>query len=196
MSQNVEIEYKNLLTELEYEKLIKAFEINKAESFTQENIYFDSKEMVLKENQLALRIRIKDDVAEMTLKSPHEGHLLETNESLTIERARALVEKTVIYPTGQIADLLASYGIDSMTPLYIIAQLRTQRLEKKVHSCLIVLDKSWYGDQIDYELEIESTTSTEGKQFIKNLLTQYDIPERDTPNKISRAVQDQQKRTL
>lgn len=196
MSQNVEIEYKNLLTELEYEKLIKAFKINKAESFTQENIYFDSKEMVLKENQLALRIRIKEDTAEMTLKSPHEGHLLETNESLTIEQASTLVEKTVIYPTGQIAELLASYGIDSMTPLHIIAQLRTQRLEKKVHSCLMVLDKSWYGDQIDYELEIESTTSKGGKQFIENLLAQYDIPERDTPNKISRAIKDQQKRSL
>lgn len=42
MSQNLEIEFKNMLTKAEYERILHEFHIGQDDIFTQENLYFDS----------------------------------------------------------------------------------------------------------------------------------------------------------
>ena len=44
--ENLEIEYKTLLTENEYEQLIKKFSLEKATPFFQRNFYFDTKDFL------------------------------------------------------------------------------------------------------------------------------------------------------
>lgn len=187
MNQNIEIEFKNLLTESEYTNLFKELKLNTQSTFTQENIYFDTPDFSLKGKKLALRIRIKENQAEITLKSPHKGHLLETNMPLTISETNAILQKNTFVPTGMIAEVLESYEINLTRSLHIFARLKTERIEKKVQDSIIVLDKSWYADQVDYELEVESLSAEEGTQLINDLLEKYSIPRRKTPNKIARA---------
>ena len=93
MSKNIEIEKKNLLTEQEYKLIYNEYNLDKEPSFTQVNMYFDTREKRLKINQAALRIRTKEAFAEMTLKIPHKNHLLEVNESLTLEEAEKIINQ-------------------------------------------------------------------------------------------------------
>ena len=83
LSQNLEIEFKNMLTKEEYESVIKTFHIHESSIYTQENHYFDTADFDLKEKSSALRIRQKDGKFEMTLKQPCKEGLLETNQALT-----------------------------------------------------------------------------------------------------------------
>ncbi|MCD8511633.1 MAG: CYTH domain-containing protein, partial [Bacillus sp. (in: Bacteria)] len=81
MSQELEIEFKNMLTKEEFIRLMNIYEPygNKA---VQTNYYFDTNEMQLKRNKCALRIRRKGSHFVLTLKEPHpEGHL-ETHQNI------------------------------------------------------------------------------------------------------------------
>lgn len=58
-NQNIEIEFKNMLTKEEYELLLTHFQVGKEDLFEQENHYFDTSDFALKANHSALRIRKK-----------------------------------------------------------------------------------------------------------------------------------------
>ncbi|API89120.1 hypothetical protein BKP56_07570 [Marinilactibacillus sp. 15R] len=187
MDQNIEIEFKNLLTEKEYMDLFKGLNLKTQNIFSQENIYFDTINFDLKKKKLALRIRIKNTHAEITLKSPHKEHLLETNIAISLLEAQQIIKSNAYYTSDSIADILRSYGLDTNIPLKIFANLRTERIEQKNNNSIIVLDKNYYANQVDYELEVESSSAEEGNQLIDDLMKNYEIPKRKTPNKIMRA---------
>ena len=104
MSQNLEIEFKNMLTKEEYERLIKTFQFHKSSIYTQENHYFDTAHFDLKEKGSALRIRQKDGKFELTLKQPCKEGLLETNQVLSpAEASKAMTENKL--PNGMVKEL-------------------------------------------------------------------------------------------
>lgn len=187
MAQELEIEFKNLLSENEYQKLINYFEIDEKDYFIQENIYFDTSDFKLKQHHAALRIRIKNDFAEMTLKTPKENHLLETTLPLTLESARQLIDDKHFLPTSEIAQTLEKLGLNTSEPVQLITYLKTKRAEKSLKDGLVVLDQSWYGNQSDYELEVEARDEQTGEKFFLQILESFDIPRRETKNKIQRA---------
>ncbi|MCC5895133.1 MAG: CYTH domain-containing protein [Alkalibacterium sp.] len=187
MNQEIEIEFKNLLTEEEYDVLSSTYFLKSAESFTQKNIYYDTESYDLKNRSCALRIRVKEESAEFTLKSPFEGHHKELNIPLTIEEAERLISMEAIMPPEQIKAFLKNeYELD-VTTVNKLTELVTQRIEKEYKECLLVLDKSWYNDTVDYELEIESPSIEQGSSLFDSLLRTHSIPKRHTPNKIARA---------
>lgn len=59
MSQNIEIEFKNLLTETEFMQLKSFLDIDNSMFIKQDNHYFDTANFTLKELGCALRIRFK-----------------------------------------------------------------------------------------------------------------------------------------
>lgn len=59
MSETIEIEFKNLLTKVEYEKLLNAFNVKDEQIICQTNHYFDTPDFTLKDLGSALRIREK-----------------------------------------------------------------------------------------------------------------------------------------
>ena len=61
MSTNLEIEFKNMLDESEYQELLKCFSIQEEQIWTQKNVYFDTHSFDLKKNQAARRVRIKNN---------------------------------------------------------------------------------------------------------------------------------------
>jgi uncharacterized protein YjbK len=187
MSQSIEIEFKNLLTDTEYERIKKHFRLDPSLFFLQENHYFDTPDFSLRENGAALRIRQKGNRFELTLKQPVPSGLLETNQILTNEEATHALTNNQI-PPGQITQYILDMSInpDSVT---FFGTLTTERAEWEYQNGLLVLDKSSYLETIDYELEYEVKEYTEGEiQFIQ-LLQNLQIPQRKTDNKIKRFYQ-------
>ncbi|MGG3469840.1 CYTH domain-containing protein [Neobacillus pocheonensis] len=184
MTQQVEIEFKNLLTRQEYERFLNEFNIDKKQIFTQENHYFDTSDFALKSRVTALRIRRKQDDYEMTLKQPADVGLLETNQLITTEEALHAFQVGEL-PFGNIKKIIEEIGI-SFSELKYFGSLLTNRVEVEYTKGLLVLDHSQYLNKEDYELEFEAENFQEGKLIFLQLLDQYHIPIRKTENKIQR----------
>ncbi|WML38803.1 CYTH domain-containing protein [Neobacillus sp. OS1-2] len=187
MSQNIEIEFKNMLTHMEYEKLLKAFHIEKSDIFSQENHYFDTVNFSLKGIGAALRIRKKGDAFEMTLKQPASVGLLETNQIISEDEAVNSIKFGKL-PGGEIQCLIEAQKIP-FSEIQYFGSLTTNRVEVNYKNGLLVLDHSCYLTKEDYELEYEVENYSEGLKVFKELLAQFTIPERQTDNKIRRFYQ-------
>lgn len=184
MSQNIEIEFKNLLTKQEFERLVNHFKLSEMDFFTQENHYFDTSDFALKEQGSALRIRKKEGKYELTLKQPYQDALLETNETLEPYTAE------IMFKTGKIMDetikrLIKEMNINPDTIQYF-GSLTTNRAEVEYEKGLVVLDNSFYLNIEDFELEYEVSNRIDGQKKFASLLAQLEIPVRKTENKIKR----------
>ena len=190
MPEQIEIEFKNLLSEEEYQELCTAFSMDEVSPITQENIYLDTPDFQLKEHQAALRVRVKEhNQGEITLKTPLEQGLLETTVTLSPNETLTFMETNNLPNKTELTDKLATFNI-SHTDLCVLASLKTKRLEKEISSdLLLVLDESWYHGQHDFELEIEASSYSIGEEFFDALLQHHHIPKRQTLSKIQRAVQ-------
>lgn len=187
MSQQIEIEFKNMLTKEEYEWLLQEFTISENQIFSQENHYFDTPDFALKEKGAALRIRQKDHGYELTLKQPANVGLLETNQIISKEEAATALQAGDL-PTGNIQELIEQMGI-SYPKMDYFGSLITKRVEIEYKNGILVLDHSYYLNREDYELEFEVENFDQGKENFNLLLTQFNIPYRKTRNKISRFYQ-------
>jgi uncharacterized protein YjbK len=187
MSEIIEIEFKNLLTKGEYEKLLKAFEVMDEQIICQTNHYFDTPNFTLKELGSALRTREKKDHYEMTLKQPADVGLLETTQTLSKNEFLAAITKGIL-PKGIIHERLELLNI-LLTDLEYFGSLTTKRAEFTYKAGLLVLDHSLYLNTEDYEVEYEVEDFQRGQLDFKELLEQYNIPLRRTPNKIARFYQ-------
>ncbi|WP_102271805.1 CYTH domain-containing protein [Cytobacillus massiliigabonensis] len=184
MFQNIEIEFKNLLTRQEFEKLVSHFRLNETDFFTQENHYFDTPDFALKERASALRIRKKEGNYELTLKQPYQDALLETNEILEPITAELMV-KTGKIENETIKRLIEEMNIDSDRIQYF-GSLTTKRAEVEYEGGLVVIDNSFYLNKEDFELEYEVSNRIDGQKKFSALLEQLKIPMRKTENKIKR----------
>jgi uncharacterized protein YjbK len=184
MSQNIEIEFKNILTKREYEGFLEYFKIGKNQIFSQENHYFDTPDYGLKSKESALRIRKKGEIYEMTLKQPAAVGLLETNQIIGEEEAYKAIQQGRL-PSGIIQRLIEDYEISFSTIEYF-GTLITERVELEYMKGLLVLDHSIYLGKEDYELEYEVENYQAGEKIFLELLNQFKIPTRKTENKIRR----------
>ena len=182
--QNLEIEFKNMLTKGEYVRLFQFFKLGKEAIFTQENHYFDTADFLLKKNRAALRIREKNRKYELTLKQPYKEGLLETNELLSAQEAEQALSDNIL-PNGTIRKLIEEMGIP-FAQLEYFGSLVTKRAEINDSNGLFVLDNSTYLSTEDYELEYEVENLQHGQAFFKQFLAQHDIPIRETKNKVHR----------
>jgi len=184
MRQEIEIEFKNLLTREEFETLKKAFQISESAFLFQENHYFDTPEFALKENGAALRIRMKKGTYTLTLKQPHREGVLETHQPLTREEAFSLIEGES-FITGAIAEIVKNLNVRP-EEIRRFGTLCTKRAQIDYKSGALVLDHSYYLQTDDYEIEYESGDAAVGEQTFKELLQTFNIPIRKTENKIKR----------
>lgn len=193
MSQEVEIEFKNLLTTQEYNQLAEVL-FSQAETIEQTNYYFETPSFDLKGNHSALRIRKKNETYTLTLKEPHPDGLLETHDKLTKE---AFLSWTSGTPTEapNVTNQLKQMSVDVFSLTYL-GKMTTLRKEIPYQGTLIVLDKSMYLDTADAELELEAASKEHGEKVFKSLLENYQIPFRETPAKIARFFNQKQKTSL
>lgn len=184
MSQNIEIEFKNMLTKDEYEKLMEFFQIKSGDIFSQENHYFDTPDFALKAQGSALRIRYKSGRFVMTLKQPCPEGLLETNQSLTPEEANQAIT-TGKLPEGMVKDLVRKMNVP-FESLEYFGSLVTERSELPYEGGLLVFDHSYYLNKEDFELEYEVENYAHGEKIFRQFLKEHNIPKRETKNKIYR----------
>ena len=184
MSQELEIEFKNILEEDEYHQLLSAFSINDDKKIIQENFYFDTAAFSLKNHGAALRIRKKKGTYTLTLKQPVERGLLETHQVLTVEEAKQMLEGGPVID-GEVSYILKTRSINPIDVTFF-GSLKTKRAEIGYKNGLLVLDKSYYLNHEDFEVEYEVTDEVIGKMIFKELLDHYKIPVRKTDNKIRR----------
>ncbi|MGW7928605.1 CYTH domain-containing protein [Staphylococcus xylosus] len=183
MATNNEIEFKQLLTEKQYNVIHKTY-FNEIEPFKQTNFYIDTPDFDLKDHKSALRIRVKDEYLEMTLKIPAKVGLTEYNFETHVvpELNKPIPEQSL---PSEIADQLTKMDID-LTKLIILGSLKTERLEKEINGNLLVLDKSTYLDFEDFELEYEVEDYDEGLIQFKSILEKFDMKHEIPANKVQR----------
>lgn len=189
LKQHLEIEFKNLLSMVEYESLLGAvFSDGNQKKIVQQNYYFDTKDHQLKNQQSALRIRKTDSFNELTLKVPSQGHLLETNLSLRDNVCSEILNAQQLKLSSINADIEIE-NISHESVFYLFNQFETVRFEQTMGDHLLVLDQTTFQNgTVDYELEIESSEAIKGKAFFDAFLEKHSVPTRIAEPKIARAA--------
>lgn len=183
MATNNEIEFKQLLSKSQYKSIYDKY-FQDMQPFSQTNYYIDTPNFDLRAHRSALRIRVKQDFYEMTLKVPAEVGLMEYNfETRIIPELNKPVLANDL-PT-EIAEQLDQMNIDTQQ-LVILGALTTLRVEREIHGNLLVLDKSDYLNHQDYELEYEVEDYDEGLIQFKHILEAFEIEYETPDNKVQR----------
>jgi len=177
------MEYKNLLTESEYTRLQEGLPFPENAQL-QVNHYFETAGFALKELGCALRIREKNGAFTSTLKEPHPQGLLETHDALSDEEAEQWFNGNITLKNN-IAERMAANNIHAEDLTYY-GSLTTRRRELDYKNVLLVLDYSTYHGNDDYELEIEAQSETAGLKAMNDIMKDFSIDKRYTPNKIQR----------
>lgn len=194
MAKELEIEYKNLLTKLEYQNLLEITNLTKENIHEQTNIYFDTKNGILKEKRQGLRIRLLPQKIEFTLKVPQKNSYtyLEITDILNVFDLDKSLEEQIDSSKSEVLNYLANENI-LVTDLKEIGSLTTKRAEKKLdQNTLLVLDESYYYGVTDYELEMEVLDSAIGQKTFENFLAENNIPVRPAKKKIARMFERKQ----
>lgn len=192
LSKEIEIEFKSMLTQPEYDSLLRYYDISEEQFVIQTNLYFDTADFQLKQHGMGLRIRRFADKAEATLKVPQTIGLLEVTDALTLNEVdQALAKEQFVPQATEVLERLEKLNL-SLLDLHLIGKLITKRAEFTIPEGKLALDESWYSEQHDFELELEVPDSTFGEDDFKQLLANFDLTYRKTQNKIVRAVSAQQ----
>lgn len=163
MQQQIEIEYKILLTKIIFETILKDYHDDIRQDYIQTNDYFTHP--LLQEKKYMLRVRKKNNQFEMTLKRPFQSHRLETNILLTPKQKEAFYQKREL--TNEITQILQEEGID-VSKLQQQFSLTTHRYDIQLTEGVLSLDENTYLNQKDYELEFEVHDEKRGfEQFLK-----------------------------
>lgn len=183
MSQEIEIEFKTMLTKEEFTTLHQRLPFP-AQPIVQTNYYFETEDFSLKAHASALRIRKKGDQYTLTLKEPHPEGILETHDSLTEEEANEWFQNNPV-TEAKVAQQLKNMNI-STEDLRYYGALTTERYTFREGKVEYMLDKSFYHEAVDYELEIEASSQVEGQRALHTLLEEQRLKERKALPKIAR----------
>lgn len=190
MAQEIEIEFKNMLTKNEYQTLLSSYHLTATDIKTQSNDYFDSEDYMLRDKGAALRVRQKNNRYVLTLKEPAHQGLLETHQDIT-EDVFVKIKESGSLPDGEVARQVAKLGLNQS--LRHLGALTTHRAETETEDGLLVLDHSEYLGFEDYELEFEVTDYEQGEEAFYRLLRKHQIEIRNANNKIQRFFTAKQK---
>ncbi|MDL2212289.1 CYTH domain-containing protein [Erysipelotrichaceae bacterium OttesenSCG-928-M19] len=187
MTNNIEIEYKQLLTKQEYEIIEHDLVIKDSQIIEQENFYFETPLFSLKKQGQAIRIRVLNNEFELCRKTQRENDILEEN---------IFIDKQIFLAICQQPNLINDYFDNVATDLRLLGSMKTKRIEYHYQNGLICLDKSVYLGQTDYEIEYEAADySSEGsfKDFLNNYGIEY---QRSLKSKIARFSETLEKRGI
>lgn len=183
MEENLEIEFKILITKEIYEQIHNDYPNN--HSYKQTNYYL--MHPILSKLKYSLRIREKNNQYELTLKQPQSLGKLETNLIINKQTATKILNNDLV--TNDVFDILKQHNLD--TTMFDTSQsLTTIRTEITTKDGLICLDYNHYNNIDDYELEYEVTNYQQGKQAFLDFIKPYGLNYKiDCDSKISRLIQ-------
>lgn len=191
MTKELEIEFKNLLTEEEYENLLVRFGYSTEDAHTQINHYFDTADFQLRDKRSALRIRQKGNTYECTLKTPAENGYYEITDALNPQQVEDIFKKRS-FAAPEVTEALQELGLQADL-LEFLGSLTTHRIEFPYQSGLLVLDHSEYLGTEDFEIEYEVADFEEGKRRFQRFLKDFEVPFRMADKKIARFMKSAEK---
>lgn len=173
-----EYETRLMLTEEQYFFIVTYYmNIQPNKHFLQiTNHYYDTDELNLtKDQRMTLRVRIINDVkSELTLKIKGEDGDEEVTDGLSPKEQELLLEQN-IFPYGQVRNrlMLLPYPLNKY---HRITSLFNRRLEIEFEDHILVVDKNTYEDEVDYNLEIESSIGiVHAKELLKEYANKFDL---------------------
>ena len=163
MKQNLEIEYKILISHDQYKQLSSQFI---GEKGLQTNFYYDTADFKLRHQRISCRIRTIKDQSELTFKMPGP---VGKNE-FTFEQ----IDLRSVFSQADVLAFLSQLGVNSA--LIHQGTLQTVRTSIHLKHGLLCLDENTYNGITDYELEYE-VEDDEEKGFVefKTLLTKINL---------------------
>jgi Uncharacterized protein conserved in bacteria len=185
MLEELEIEFKLLISKEVYNKMILDFEQNSSTKTIQKNYYFDTKSLDLKDKDYSLRVREIENTYQLTLKKPVDFSKKEYNEIIDQQTFNNLKNNKLI--NSEIFKILKEEGFDLNTLIYYCS-LTTKRIEIPYQLGILCLDKNYYFNKVDYELEFEAIDELSGKKAFLMLVNSYNLNyKKNCISKISRA---------
>lgn len=156
--------------------------------FTNKNTYFDTPDLYLTHHHMVLRIReIDDKEKELTLKIKEKDGDIEITQKIENEIEYQKFLSGEINDPEMIKEISLRGG--DVSGLKIITTLITKRVEVQFDEYLLVIDKNFYNDKIDFNLEVESTSRGLAKQYLENIISKYGITyQKDYISKSRRAI--------
>ena len=171
MSNAIEIEAKALVNQEEYRALCKAFP--NSERYRQTNYYIDSEDRVLMKEGIALRIREKDGVYELTLKTPLSQGLLEKTNTISMNQF-AMLRDFGEFPQADLKRFLEMLDIN-VDSLKILCFRTTERIDIPYKGGLLSLDRNSYNGVVDYEIEFEYSNMGDAEEILTALLKENNV---------------------
>ena len=173
---NKEYEARVMVSELQYEQILSYYSksYKPKEYMTNINVYFDYEDLYLTNHHIVIRTRnISENSYELTLKIKGEKSDLELNHILSKDEYENM-KKEVIIPDSPILDKLKELNVD-IDRLIMITELRTDRLEVQYKKHLLVIDKNYYGNTVDFNVEVESYSRNAAKRYLMQHVSRFGV---------------------
>lgn len=181
MYDNIERELKILINEEIYQNIANSYDFHIP--IEQTNTYYDDKNKTIKNMHGALRIRTIHDQYFFTLKIKKDEY---THYEFEKEIDTNILENI---QDPEILQWLKKYNIPKN--LKQTATFTTIRRTYDFNNGELCLDKTFYPNHTDYELEYEYTNDHDGISFFNSILKPYHLEwKKNCPSKIARAFLD------
>ena len=195
-NMNMEYEARVMINENQYSSVIDFYlkQGKECHKLVNLNYYYDDDKMTISNNHHVLRLREINEVNhELTLKIKGDNGDIEINRHLTSSEMNELMDQVNISDV-EIIERLKEIGVD-LANLKLVAKLKTERIEIQEEDYLLVIDKNYYNDKIDYNLEVESTSKNLAVERLKQAIEQFGIEyKKDILASIDASVRTVQKR--
>lgn len=173
---NMEYEARAMVSEKQYQEILAHFLKSKEDKkqFTNSNSYFDYEDLFLTNNHMVLRTRkIGENEYELTLKIKGENGDTECNTSLTSNQYEEMRKNTTI-PDSIVKEKLIENNID-LNKLQFITDLRTDRLEVYYKDYIVVIDKNYFRNRVDYNVEIEANSKESAISLLNEAFSSFGV---------------------
>lgn len=178
MNTNIEKEYKVLLNQEQFMTLSALYPDL---SFRKQvNTYYDTADMKIRSIRGAMRIRKIDDYYIFTLK-------LFKGDDLFEYECEVKENSPAVFLQDEIRELLDQHELHG--PFHELTTLTTYRGMVCTPDAEICFDKSYYNNQMDYEIEYEYKREHDGLRVFQQILDHVSINyEKNCTSKIRRAI--------
>ena len=167
---SIECEARAMINESQYETLL-SFHREHAKSYKELvniNTYFDTEDRYLVHHHMVLRIReVENEKDELTLKVKGDNGDIEITYLLDEKEKEEMCQKCII-PSIKIKDELLSRGVD-ISHLSLVSKLKTERMEVYLRSYIFVIDKNYYNNKVDFNIEVEAKDKKCAKKHLNEL---------------------------
>ncbi len=177
-----DIEFKTLITEADYNKILKENESIKGD--LQINYYFDTTRFTLKASEAVLRIKRTDKHLTIILERKKNYAVLRIEEEITEDEFNDILNNHVIKHASILEEL---NELIKNQPIVNFMTFSTYRINIPFKDTKFALDKCEYCDMVDYELEYRTKNRESGKLIFVEFIKKFNLQYERSQSKLKRA---------